>query len=167
LPFSPLAVASWSWMPSLVGWAPLVQNTRVAPVADLRVDPTSLAGFSITFWTTLIGAPPSWAQIVQITVPGTDGRWPGIWFSPSGALHIPATTINSAGGLNGNDIVESSILSGAYNQRMLVGACFVQNGVIMRFSGVGGFSLTQTRTFASGNLSAFPATAWLHVSGAG
>ncbi len=116
-----------------------MQNTRVAAAVDLGINP--LAGFSITFWTELIGAPGSWASILMINPPGQYSPYPGLWFSPSGAFYVEAHT-----GIS-NQGVGSSVLSGAYNQRMLVGACFTPSGVVMRITGVGGFSLTETKTF--------------------
>jgi hypothetical protein len=153
-----LAAASWSWAPSLAGWAAPVQNTLVAAAADLGVNP--LAGFSITFWTELIGAPGYWASIVQMEQPGTNGRYPGLWFSATGQLYVTYTTST------GIPEFYSSVLSGSYYQRMLVGVCFGPSGVTMRFKGEGGFSLNETRTSTSGNMVAFPSGAQLYVSNA-
>jgi hypothetical protein len=138
-----------------VGWVLPVRNTRVAAAADLGVNP--LAGFSITFWTELIGAPGTWASLVVIAYPDQYAPYPGLWFSPSGAFYVEAHTGAS------NQAVASSVLSGAYNQRMLVAACFTPSGVVMRFRGVGGFSLTETKTFLYG-MGAFPSGAQLYVS---
>jgi hypothetical protein len=45
-----------------------LQSTTVAAAAELGVNP--LAGFSITFWTELIGAPPYYASILHVTTTG-------------------------------------------------------------------------------------------------
>jgi hypothetical protein len=143
-----LAAGPWGWTPSQVGWAAPVRGAVVVAAANLGVNP--LAGYSITFWTELIGAPGTWASLVVVAPQGQQSFKPGLWFSPSGRLHIEVPST-----------MYSSVLSGAYNQRMLVGACFTPNGVVMRFRGVGGFSLTET---ASGNSQAFPSGAVVYVS---
>jgi hypothetical protein len=45
-----------------------LQSTTVAAAAELGVNP--LAGFSITFWTELIGAPGYYASILHVTTTG-------------------------------------------------------------------------------------------------
>ncbi len=143
----------------MAGWAAPVRNATVAAAAELGVSPLASAGYSITFWTEVGGAPPGLRGILHVTTGGNAGfaqRSPVVWVGTTGELVVAVNTTAST-----SDQLPSSPM--AFQQRLLVGLCFTPSSLTLRVRGVGGFALVESKTYA-GTLQAFLPGAKLYVA---
>jgi hypothetical protein len=144
-----------------------VRNATVAAAAELGVSPLASAGYSITFWTEVGGAPADFLQVLQVT-PGGDAGFgqsaPAVWVGGAGEFYI--TQLNSA--MNEDQLTSTMnedhwSAPMPFNQRFLVGLCFTPSSLTLRVRGVGGFALVESTTYA-GTLRAFLPGAKLYVA---
>ncbi len=135
-----------------------MRNATVAAAAELGVSPLASAGYSITFWTEVSGAPADFLQVLQVT-PGGDAGFdqsaPAIWVGGAGEFYVTQLTSTM------NEDHWSAPMP--FNQRMLVGLCFTPTSLTLRVRGVGGFALVESTTYA-GTLQAFLPGAKLYVA---